>query len=298
MHRFTRFLVSAAESDHSAVAYAARLAAASGASVTITNSMEQLPAAVEQLPRGWDVPELVRTWNSDLVKRAAARARRSGVNADTVVLDGPPGDALVREVQRGGYDLLIVSAPRNGMVNSTLSTAARLVRECPSAVLLVRAARRRRSPRVLVGVDAHMLRERNTDAFTALLMESALWFAEQINGEVHVVHAWQSFGDGPMRWGGVPPAAIARYHSAAAKEALKELQKVIAPFRDRIAPSGVHVRMGDPRKVIAPFAKEKRIDLLVIGTVARSGIADRILGNTAEVLLTKLPCSMLVVRPQ
>ena len=299
LRRFTTFLVSAAESDYSAIAYAARLAAASGASVTITNALEQLPAAVgQQLPVGWDVPELVRTWNQALVKRAAVRARRFGVNAETLLLDGPPGDALVREVGRGGYDLLVVSAPGNGIVNSTLSTAARLVRDCPRPVLLVRASRRRRLRRVLVAVDAHVLRDGNADALAALLLESALWFAQQIGGEVHVLHAWQSYGDGPMRWAGVPPAAIAKYHEAAQKQAYDELQKVIAPFRDRIAPSGVHVGMGDSRKVISRFATDKRVDLLVIGTVARSGIAGRIIGNTAEVLLAKLPCSMLVIKPE
>lgn len=298
MRRFRSFLVSAGESDNSAVAYAARLAAASGASVTITNAMEQLPAAIgQQLPQGWDVPKLVRTWNEDLVKRAAARARRSGINADTRVLDGPPGDALVREAERGGYDLLIVSAPRNGILNSTLSTAARLVRDCPCPVLLVRGTRRRRSPRILVGVDAYVLRDSKVDALTAVLMESALWFAQQIGGEVHVLYAWQSYGEGPMRWAGVPPAAIESYHAVAENDARTELQKVIAPFADRIAASGMHVVMGDPRKVIPRFATDESVDLLVIGTVARSGVAARIIGNTAEVLLAKLPCSMLVIRP-
>ena len=298
LRRFTSFLVSAAESDDSAVAYAARLAAASGASVTITNAMEELPAAVgKQLPAGWDVPELVRTWNQALVKRAAARARRLGVDAETLLLDGPPGEALVREVERGGYDLLVVSAPGNGIISSTLSTAARLVRDCPRPVLLVRASRRRRTPRLLVGIDAHVLRDSDADALAGVLLDSALWFAEQIGGEVHVLYAWQSYGEGPMRWGGVPPAAIAEYHAAAEKEAYDELEKVVARYRDRIARSGVHVRMGDPRKVISRFATEMRVDLLVIGTVARSGIAGRIIGNTAEVLLARLPCSMLVVRP-
>jgi nucleotide-binding universal stress UspA family protein len=299
LRRFTRFLVSAAESDNSAVTYAARLAAASGASVTITNAMEPLPAAVGQhLPQGWDVPQLVRTWNEGLVKRAAARARRSGVNAETLLLDGPAGDALVGEVERGGYDLLVVTAPRNGIVNSTHSTAARLVRECPCPVLFVRASRQRRSPRILVGVDVHVLRDRKVDILTERLLESALWFAQQLGGDVQVLHAWQSYGDGPMRWAGVPSTAIARYHAAAKKEAYKELEKAVAPFSDRIAPSDLHVTMGDPRKVIPPFAKDKRIDLLVIGTVARSGIAGRVLGNTAEVLLARLPCSMLVMRPE
>lgn len=298
MRRFTRFLVSAAESDNSAVTYAARLAAASGASVTITNALEPLPAAVEQLPQGWDVRQLVRSWNEGLVKRAAARARRLGVSAETLLLDGSPGDALVREVERGGYDLLVVSAPRNGIVNSTLSTAARLVRESPCPVLVVRSSRRRSAPRILVGVDVHVLRDRNVDAFSERLLESALWFAQHLGGKVQVLHAWRSYGEGPMRWAGIPSAAIARYHAAAKKEAYNELEKVVAPFSDQIARSDLHVTMGDPRQVIPPFAKAKRVDLLVIGTVARSGIAGRALGNTAEVLLARLPCSMLVIRPE
>jgi nucleotide-binding universal stress UspA family protein len=260
--------------------------------------MEQLPAGVGQLPEGWDVPQLVRTWNEALVKRAAARARRSGVNAETLLLEGPPGDALVREVERGDYDLLIVSAPRNGIVNSTLSTASRLVRDCPRPVLLVRRPRQRRRPRILVGVDVHVLRDRKVDALNALLLDSALWFAQQIGGAVQVLHAWESYGEGPMRWAGIPPAAIARYHAAGQKEAYDEMRKMIAPFSDRIAPSGVHLRVGDPRNVIPAFAADKRVDLLVIGPVARSGIAGRIIGNTAEVLLARLPCSMLVIRPE
>jgi nucleotide-binding universal stress UspA family protein len=34
-----------------------------------------------------------------------------------------------------------------------------------------------------------------------------------------------------------------------------------------------------------------------VGTVARSGVAGRIIGNTAEAVLSQLPCSMLVVKP-
>ena len=244
------------------------------------------------------MPQLVRTWNEALVKRAANRARRTGVIAETKILDGPPSEALVREVERGGYDLLIVTAPRSGILSSTLSTAARLVRECPCPVLLVRASRRRRSPLILVGVDAHGLRDSRDDALTARLLESGLWLSQQVGGEVQVLYAWQSYGDGPMRWAGIPAEAITRYHEVAQKHAHDELQNLVAPFSDRIAQSAVHIMMGDPRKVIPSFATDKQIDLLVIGTVGRSGIAGRIIGNTAEVLLARLPCSMLVIRPE
>ena len=51
-------------------------------------------------------------------------------------------------------------------------------------------------------------------------------------------------------------------------------------------------------KVLAnEFATDHNTDLLVVGTVARSGVAGRIIGNTAEAVLNQLPCSMLVVKP-
>ena len=53
---------------------------------------------------------------------------------------------------------------------------------------------------------------------------------------------------------------------------------------------------GDPRKAIAAFAARHRIDLIVIGTVARTGLAARVIGNTAEAVLGTAACSVLVVR--
>jgi nucleotide-binding universal stress UspA family protein len=39
------------------------------------------------------------------------------------------------------------------------------------------------------------------------------------------------------------------------------------------------------------------VDVLVMGTVARGGIPGMLIGNTAERVLRKLPCSVLTVKP-
>ncbi|MGE3600210.1 MAG: universal stress protein, partial [Dehalococcoidia bacterium] len=49
--------------------------------------------------------------------------------------------------------------------------------------------------------------------------------------------------------------------------------------------------------VIPDFVVAEGIDLVVMGTVARAGIAGMLLGNTAERILRKLPCSVLTVKP-
>ena len=48
---------------------------------------------------------------------------------------------------------------------------------------------------------------------------------------------------------------------------------------------------------ILDFIQHHGIDLLVMGTMARSGIPGVFIGNTAERLVTHVPCSMLAVKP-
>ena len=71
----------------------------------------------------------------------------------------------------------------------------------------------------------------------------------------------------------------------------------MASFGDRM--SGVRAihRRGEPDAVILDFVVGEGIDLVVMGTVARGGIAGLLIGNTAERILRKLPCSVLAVKP-
>jgi universal stress protein E len=297
MRSFTNLLVYAPNMSRSpAVVYATRLAAASGANVTLADAIEQIPAAVErQLPEPWDAPKPARDWRKAGLGRAAARVRRAGVQPSIVIFNGASVNALVREMSAGNHDLLIVDAPREPAVRAADAIIARLVRDCPCPMLLARAPVRRR-PRILVAIDASLWRAREADSLSVELTESALWLADQLDGEVHVLHAWESLAEGSMRWAGVSPGTLREYHLAGRRAALEELEHAIEPLRDRITAPRVHVEAGDPRTVIPAFAALNRVDLIVIGTVARSGLGGRIIGNTAEAVLDDLPCSMLVMR--
>lgn len=54
---------------------------------------------------------------------------------------------------------------------------------------------------------------------------------------------------------------------------------------------------GEPEDVIPEFVVAEGIDLVVMGSVARRGIPGFLIGNTAERVLDRLPCSVLVVKP-
>jgi len=59
-----------------------------------------------------------------------------------------------------------------------------------------------------------------------------------------------------------------------------------------------HVLRGVPSRELPAMARNIEADLVVMGTVARSGIAGVIIGNTAETVISELDCSVLVVKPE
>ncbi|HHT9155858.1 MAG TPA: universal stress protein, partial [Candidatus Tripitaka sp. YC43] len=56
------------------------------------------------------------------------------------------------------------------------------------------------------------------------------------------------------------------------------------------------VSMGIPAIEIINAAKEKGVDLIVMGTHGRTGIAHVVIGSVAENVVRKSPCPVLTVR--
>src|SRR4051812_22519353 len=99
------------EDDDAAVRYVARLAAATSADLTIVDVIEDVPPIARRfLPSSWNLPALVRDQKQARIESSAAVARRLGASPTAVLLSGSPMKALVREVMRGGHDLLAVGA--------------------------------------------------------------------------------------------------------------------------------------------------------------------------------------------
>jgi nucleotide-binding universal stress UspA family protein len=60
----------------------------------------------------------------------------------------------------------------------------------------------------------------------------------------------------------------------------------------------IHHLHGKPDDKIPECVDETEIDVLVMGTLARTGISGFVIGNTAENILQSINCSLVAMKPE
>jgi universal stress protein E len=223
-------------------------------------------------------------------------ARSQGVKAGKKLVLGEPYLEIVREVSQGQCDLVVVGTHEMSGLRRLFigNTAQKLLRDCACPVWVCKQAMRNR-PKILVATD---LGPASQSAVRIGLMLGGL-----LNGEIHVLHVVK-FTDDPLGNGqmGQLDAETMLYHQdmlKAAKKAINEqLTSEIGADRDIMVKCLVHAigDVGNPANCIEQFITINHIDVLVLGTAARHGVAGFIIGNTAENLLPRATCSLLVTK--
>ena len=64
-----------------------------------------------------------------------------------------------------------------------------------------------------------------------------------------------------------------------------------------IQPDRIHVEEGSTRAALMALTEQLRADAVVMGAISRSGLKGLFLGNTAEGVLDRLPCDLVIVKP-
>jgi nucleotide-binding universal stress UspA family protein len=278
---------------HPALERSIRLARNAGARLTICDVTTVPPYAQRYLPPGIE-EEMVSRRRQQLARIASAV---TGVPAEPKLLVGRPGTALVQEVLRSNHDLLVRSHARDLAASGRKAFGAidlELLRKCPCPVLLVQPGTR--EPSQVAGAVNASTEEASERALNVKIVELTLLMAA-LEGSVPVVlQAWAPFAEGMIR-SHSSEEAFAAYVEDVRRRTEADLARLTQAFGDRMADVRTLHRRGEPEDVIPEFAIAEGIDVVVMGTVARSGIAGLLLGNTAERVLAKLPCSILAVKP-
>ncbi len=126
----------------------------------------------------------------------------------------------------------------------------------------------------------------------------AIELAQKFGSEVVVVHVDQPLS--PVMIGDLSPGLDMSTVNRIAEEqrlmALKELDQVIARLREAGVKARSLMRVGAPFLEIINAAQTENVDLIVMGTHGRSGLAHVLMGSVAERVVNKAPCAVLTVR--
>jgi len=117
-------------------------------------------------------------------------------------------------------------------------------------------------------------------------LQYAIAFAKQFEANLTLLHVVQSYPVTPEMY------TVDMLPSRYGKEDLEALAHIV--------PESVQcktvLRSGTPHIEIVGLAKELSIDLLILSTHGRTGLARAIIGSTAEQVVRHSPCPVLVVR--
>ncbi|HET6424500.1 MAG TPA: universal stress protein, partial [Planctomycetaceae bacterium] len=119
--------------------------------------------------------------------------------------------------------------------------------------------------------------------------------AQLANAELHLLHVVDA-GDFPEGEGSPlsPRSALEQKITAEANKRLDAARELISSRNLTIR---THLAWGTPWQQIVATAESLSADLIVLGTIGRTGLQGLLVGNTAERVLDHSPCGVLTVKP-
>ncbi|MBD1553227.1 universal stress protein [Pseudomonas typographi] len=115
--------------------------------------------------------------------------------------------------------------------------------------------------------------------------------AESTGARLSLVHIVEPMA---MAFGGDVPMDLSQLQQQQYDQAMERLEKLLAKF-PTLSKDDAHLTYGQPRQEIHQLAKQKGIDLIVVGSHGRHGLK-LLLGSTSNDVLHGAPCDVLAVR--
>lgn len=215
--------------------------------------------------------------------------------ASHIVWNSNEADAINEEVANNNYDLVVKYTKDEESFTSLIFTPVdwQLLRKCPAPVLMVRDGDWKHQRRILIAVNVSGEQEYQNE-FNLELVETGMALAENLNrGNVHLVAAYPV---APINMAiDLPEFNTSGYENGIRGQHLLNMKTLRQQFG--IDEDHTHVREGFPEDVIPEVAKEIEAELVILGTVGRTGLSAALLGNTAEHVVSKLSCNLLAIKP-
>ena len=258
----------------------------------------------ELLPRGEGdvIRQAIVAGMTERLAALAAPVRERGIEVEIRIVFGEPFIEIIRRVLRAQHDLVVKVAHTADLDRGFgfASTDLHLLRKCPCPVWMIAGDAGEPRRGVLACVNPVSEDDRDNEV-AATILELATSLAIRHGVPCHAVHAWsapleQIWVDSP--WLQLDLADLDELAVLAEERHASSFHELVDRFRPLVAEFSAHLRKGDPAMVITDIAEELKVEVIVMSTIGRTGIAGLFIGNTAETVLSGVRCSVLAIKPR
>jgi len=219
-----------------------------------------------------------------------------GINiTNCVIWHSRPFQAAILEVLKSKHDLVVKATHPHSKLSAILFTPTdwNLLRKCPVPLLLVKHHQWPDNGNVLCALDCKSIQDDEHHLLNQQIIDEAQAMATIINANTHIVNAYPSPPMNIMLE--LPEFDPINYEDGLKKFHKKSLNEYAQ--KNNIPEAQVHLEQGLPEDVISNVAEEIDAELVILGTVGRSGLSATLLGHTAEQVIDQLDCDLLALKP-
>ncbi|MEM9112418.1 MAG: universal stress protein [Myxococcota bacterium] len=256
-------------------------------------------------PRGWKTAKVSSAeLHAALVdsrrrrlEQLVADISEAGLETEARVRPGIAHVELIREAATVEADLIVVNdEPQHRDGRRGFGTVtAKLLRKSPIPVLAHRDAKTWHPRRIVAALDVEPSSEQD-DRLNLEILQTASALAQPSGAKVVVFHAWRLWGEELLR-GRTDGEELRTLLEDTEQTRRTEVERLIARAGLPKLDVEVEVQKGDAQRALIGLSDRGEMDVLVMGTLRRSGLPGFIIGNTAERIINKLGCAILALKP-
>ena len=291
-----------------AIERARLLATQNGASVTLVDVVNLPETDIEAAmsdPSGrtpHDMKSQLSEYHQACLDEYEKRLAGSGIETSTRVFWGVAFVEIIRAVLRDGHDLVIKAINPNQTFRGQQvfgSLDMHLMRKCPCPIWILKDPIEREDLHVLAAVDPDPS-DGEQQGLNRMVMDLSTSMSPSKDCQVHVVHTWALSEEWALlnrRQANSSEDAIDQISENLRDSRAQALDRLMAYYPAEDRDLQIHLLHGDAGDIVPELTDKFDIDLVVMGTVRRVDLSGMFMGNTAEIILNRLSCSVLAVKP-
>ena len=211
-----------------------------------------------------------------------------------VIWNNRPFEPIIEHVIQENYDIVIKGTHHHDKLKSVIFTPTdwHLLRKCPCPVLLVKDHLWPMNGNILAALNVGTDEEEHISLNNKITKE-AINLSNIIKGNAHLVN---SYPGTPVNIAiEIPEFNANEYNDSMLRHHQTSMLAHAKAFE--ISTEHTHILEGLPEDVIETVAHELDAELVILGTIGRTGLSAALIGNTAEHVIDKLNCDVLALKP-